>query len=258
MTAPSETSEVQTPRKPDKKFNGSDLVDNDSFSTGGIAIGITVVIFCIVVAIVCYQSRCFCQNLRYIPSVISYLSGYNVSNLKIPDAVSVEQIEVNATFLKENSIPGNHAENVSQLKAQEESVNPEKIQFAERGSKTEFETCKTSDENDTDQSGSDDGRYLSSVINQADDDDDRYVSIVFLHFDIDRDNIFPGENIERKKELIVDSCLMKNGLIVADKDDEKINVESNEENDNTEIQTKENGVLMRKLITTESGQISKR
>ncbi|XP_052093476.1 uncharacterized protein LOC127729663 isoform X2 [Mytilus californianus] len=265
VTAPSETSEEQNPPTPE-----SDVVDGDNVSAGGIAIGITVVIVCIVVAIVCYRRKkkkqleeklkyrklqmefkpnkvesdgMLTQNLRYLPSVITYPSGYNVSNLKIPDDVSVEQMEVNATIHKENSILGNPEENVGQSKAQEESVYPEKVQFAKKGSKTEFEPGKNGDENNSDNSGSDDGRYISLVINQdkASDDDDRYISIVSPQFDIDRDNVFLGDNIETKGEDIGESGLLKNGLMVADEDEENINGESNEGKYNTEIQTKENG-----------------
>ncbi|CAC5417379.1 unnamed protein product [Mytilus coruscus] len=268
VTAPSEASEVPNPNTPNTKYNENDLTDDDSFSAGGIAIGITVAIVCIVVVIVCYRRKkqfeeklkyrklqagfksnkvesdgMLTQNLRYLPSVITYPSGYNVNNLKIPDDVSVEQMEVNATIHKENSILGNPEENVGQSKAPEESVYPEKIQFAKRGSKTEFEPGKNGDENNSDNSGSDDGRYISLVINQdkASDDDDRYISIVSPQFDIDRDNVFLGANIETKGEDIGESGLLKNGLMVADEDEENINGESNEGKYNTDIQTKENG-----------------
>lgn len=183
------------------------------------------------------------QNLRYLPSVITYPSGYNVSNLKIPDAGSVEQIGVNVTIHEENNYPGNLEEKVGQFKVPEVSVNLEKIQLSGKGSKTEFEPGKNSNESDTDKSGSEDGRYISLVISQdkADDDDDRYVSIASPNFDIDRDNFFPRDNIESKEEEIGESAFMKNGLMVADEEDENIIMGSNEENDSTEFRTKQKG-----------------
>ncbi|VDI68596.1 Hypothetical predicted protein [Mytilus galloprovincialis] len=269
VTIPSEAYELTTSNT---KYNVNESTEEDSFSAGGIAIGITVVIVCIVVVIVCYRSYTrkkklneeklkyrklhaefksnnvesdvmITQNLRYLPSVITYPSGYNVSNLKIPDAGSVEQIGVNVTIHEENNYPGNLEEKVGQFKAPEVSVNLEKIQFSGKGSKTEFEPGKNSNESDTDKSGSEDGRYISLVISQdkADDDDDRYVSIASPHFDIDSDNFFPRDNIESKEEEIGESAFMKNGLMVADEEDENIIMGSNEENDNTEIRTKEKG-----------------
>ncbi|XP_063423651.1 uncharacterized protein LOC134707631 isoform X2 [Mytilus trossulus] len=269
VTTPSDTSDEQNPTTLNTKFNGSDMVGDGNSSASGIAIGITVVIVCIIVAIVCYRRKknqneeklkyrkthagfksdtiesdvMLAQNMRYLPSVITYPSGYNVSNLKIPDAGSVEQIGVNATIHEDNNYPEIFEVKEGQFKTTEVSINPEKIQFSGKGNKTEFEPGKKGDESDTEKSGSEDGRYISLVINQdkADDDDDRYVSIASPHFDIDRDNVFPRDHIESKEEEIGESIFMKNGLMVADEDDENIDMGSNEKNDNTEIRTKEKG-----------------